>query len=538
MKKRVSIGMIVFVLIMAILVSACSSGSQDASSTPQADTGGKAASGPVSFTILSNDGGQAYAKKAKPGDPFYKEMSKLFSDSIGQPTTINFDFIPSADYAQQMITRFASNDIPEIVSSTGLQDKGNAKAVENGQFVPLNDLIDKYGPNLKKKIPQSVWESPRISENGKIYGIPKMLNPMDPAAFFVRQDWLDKLNMKAPTTLQEYLDFFKAVKNTDLNGDGKKNEVGYVVRDAFGMSNAFFGAFHLDPSGGPGNSGEWQFVGGQFIPDIINPKMKDAVAFYKTLYDNGYMNRDFLQTKATQWTNYVYNGLTATWSSDIRQTVTSWSPARFAEKDKVKPGFLPGFKQDDGKILLKAKSLGVAKVFFVTKKMKDPARFVQFMNWCYSDDPKKDMFFDFGLEGQNHTNSNGKITFDSNSKVNVEQAAFFETMIDPASDARMDEAVLKAKGGADLNVLKKGVGIDNNNLWDDPALNMPLPKAMEGKPELSTGVGSLFLDYLTKAITGKVDVNKGFDTFVSQWEQRGGADAIKEATAWYKANHK
>src|SRR5690606_18631947 len=227
---------------IAALLTACGSDSDNdtkASNSP-APTGSAQPAPtvnkePASFLILNNDGGEAYAKQAKKDDIFYKEMSKLFSDYIGAPTELAYEFIPAADFSQQLTVRFASRDFTQVIATPSITDKGHPTAVENGIFQDLTPLIDKYGPNLKKKIPQEIWDNPRISKDGKISGIPKLLTPLNPRALLVRKDWLDKLNMKQSETLEEYLAFFEAVKTKDPNGNGKADEYGYAMRAGMGF---------------------------------------------------------------------------------------------------------------------------------------------------------------------------------------------------------------------------------------------------------------------------------------------------------------
>jgi ABC-type glycerol-3-phosphate transport system substrate-binding protein len=556
MNKRAVI--IVLVVFLIVFMAACSggnsggSGSNAGGQTSQSNsgnsgTGGSSGTGgnsdtkepaqepkpepvEVSFTVLSNDGGHAYAKQAKKNDPFYDEMSRLFSEYIGQPTHINFEFVPADDYSQQLTVRFASKDVPEVVSSTSIADKGHPTAVENGVFLPLNDLIDQYGPNLKAKIPDYVWENPAISRDGVIYGIPKMLTPINPAALYVRADWLEKLNMKAPETLDEYLAFFEAVKQTDLNGNGQHDEIGYPMRGAWGFSNAFFNAFGLNP-------GSYHEVDGKFIPDIINPKMVEAVKFYKTLYDNGYIPKDFLTWKDVDWTNSIRNSQAAVWSHDLRNLGSSWATNNFNDPN-VKVDVLPGFKQENGEYYLGARGLGVAKVFMIMSGTKNPERIVQWLDWTYSDDEQKNRFFNFGIEGRNYTVENGDIKWDSASEQNNLEKGFHQTMIYPGGDARMSTEVIEKQGGVDIEVIKRGMEYEEKNLWYDPTINMPALESMNAKPELTHTAGSLFHEMLAKAITGVEDVDTAFNNFVAEWKKRGGDAVIEEATAWYNSTKK
>ncbi|WP_127585821.1 extracellular solute-binding protein [Paenibacillus koleovorans] len=539
MKKRFTM-LPIAVISIAALVTACSNGTEGTSGTSGSSSPTPTATvnkEPASFTILNNDGGEAYAKTAQKDDQIYTQMSKLFSDYIGAPTTINYEFLPATGYSEQLTVRFASKDVPQVIATGSIMDKGHPTAVENGIFVDLTAMIDKYGTNLKKNIPDFVWQNPKVSQNGKIYAIPKLLTPTETRGFIVRKDWLDKLGMKPPETLDDYLAFFEAVKTKDPNGNGQADEVGFVARSDFGNSQVFFAAFGLYTGSVQGAGGTaWQFVNNQFIPDIINPKMKDAIAFYKKLYDNGYMNRDWVTAKAADMTKMIQDDKVAFWNLDIRQ-LGSYAPSAFASKKGV-IDVLPGFKDSKGEFFMGFKGLPIAKVHAVISGTKNPERFVQFMDWTYSNDQKKNDFFAFGIKDRNYTGEGAAAVWDGNSDMNKKEKTFIQTMINPAGDSRMDDRVVKLGGTIDPNVLKKATDYALNNTKNDPGINMPVPEVMATTPELGAGTGTLFMDAFTKIVTGKDDLNTGWDKYVADWKKRGGDAVIKEATEWYNKNNK
>ncbi|MFK7694266.1 extracellular solute-binding protein [Paenibacillus sp. HJGM_3] len=516
-------------LSLTAVLAACSKETTTTEPQPTATTNAPV---PVSFKIMHGDGGNAYAKTVTADDPYIKEMSRLFSEYIKQPTTIGFELLNQTDYSQQLTVRFVSKDVPEVVSTTSIMDKGHPTAVENGVFLQLNELLDKYGQNLKKKIPSYIWDSPKVSKDGKIYGIPSLLNPVSPAAIYVRQDYMDKLGItKMPETPDEYLAFFEKVKNTDLNGNGKADEVGYAMRGGFGFSNLFFAPFGVYP-------GAWQLVDGKYTPDIVNPKMKDAIAFYKKLYDNGYIDKDFVSAKDVDWTNMIKNGRAAVWTHDLRNMGSSWGPSNFADKN-VKLGLLPGFKMPDGTYRIQPKASGIAKVAVIMAGTKNPERIVQFYDWALSDDPVKTKFFEFGIKDRNYTEENGKVKWDGNADRNKNgESGFFQALINQASDTRMDLPVVESGGIIDTKVLSRGLEYAEKNQWVDPSVNMPQLEAVKTNPELDSAVGSLFVEMLLKTITGKEPVESGFNNFVAAWKKRGGDQAIEEATKWYNSQKK
>src|SRR5699024_12210470 len=66
--------------------------------------------------------------------------------------------------------------------------------------------------------------------DGNIYSLPTLDDPeflslRISAEPWFRQDWLDELGMDVPKTTDEFYDYLKAVKETDLIGDGEGKEV-------------------------------------------------------------------------------------------------------------------------------------------------------------------------------------------------------------------------------------------------------------------------------------------------------------------------
>lgn len=74
-------------------------------------------------------------------------------------TDLNIVLVPHKEYEQKMVQMFATNDIPDVVGgSGGVSGKEMAGSVQAGVFMPLDDLLQKYGQNLLKKIPKDAWQ--------------------------------------------------------------------------------------------------------------------------------------------------------------------------------------------------------------------------------------------------------------------------------------------------------------------------------------------------------------------------------------------
>jgi putative aldouronate transport system substrate-binding protein len=535
-------------LLVALVSAACGSGKTDSGALTDNETsksagpsdGEKGTSSRTETTELKPNGREIkillshaeaqYAKQAREDDIYIQELSRLSGYKL------KYEFLGHSDYAQQLTLRFASGELGDLVRTPSIISTIHTGAVEQGAFLELGPLIDRYAPELKELIPESAWNSPRVSYNGKIYGIPVMNAVTADRVVFIRQDWLDKLNMPQPVTVEDYLAFFEAVKREDMNGNGDPNdEYGIGMFDNLGWGDIFSAAFGATP-------GKYTWRDGQLIPDIIDPKMKDVILFYKSLYDNGYVNPNLFTRKEAEHNAAIAKGEIGLWGAAVYQYTAGYNPDgaknKFVNEPNAAVSMIAAPKGPDGKGGLGLENDGIYFVWVIPSKTKNPEDILNFLRWAWTS-PEADRFFAYGIEGHNYTIDNGKVVFDISNEVNADKNAFqmFQLSLNVRENGLSSKLVLEALKDADT--LLKGYETAKENMLKNDALHMPSLKALEGKPELAVGFGSgsLFTDMFAKVVTGGEPIDSAFDRFVAEWRSRGGDEVIKEATEWYKKFH-
>ena len=125
----------------------------------------------------------------------------------------------------------ASGDLPDIVGGSSIKENVNRYGPE-GAFIGMNDLIDKYAPNIKAFFDKNpdIRSSIQASD-GEIYYIPYLPDGKYGRAYFIRTDWLKNLNLKVPQNIEELHDVLTAFKNDDPNQNGKKDEIPLFMRN-------------------------------------------------------------------------------------------------------------------------------------------------------------------------------------------------------------------------------------------------------------------------------------------------------------------
>ena len=154
-----------------------------------------------------------------------------------------------------------SNALPDVICADwrGFQGVGAQKAIDDGLILPLNDLIDAHAPDFKEMMDENPeWKRQATTDEGTYYCFPyiyqtRLANSF--VGFQIRQDWLDKLDLAMPTTVDEWAAVLTAFRDEDPNGNGQKDEIPFspspnhnrisVFKLAFGLS-PYFNGFYLD----------------------------------------------------------------------------------------------------------------------------------------------------------------------------------------------------------------------------------------------------------------------------------------------------
>ena len=123
-----------------------------------------------------------------------------------------------------------SGKLPDIVGGNNRMDDFIRYGME-GVFIPLNDLIDDYAPNIKKFFDENPLVKRAITApDGNIYFIPYVQDGRVSRGYWIRQDWLDKLGMKQPDTIDDLYNILVAFRDKDPNGNGRADEVPMIFR--------------------------------------------------------------------------------------------------------------------------------------------------------------------------------------------------------------------------------------------------------------------------------------------------------------------
>ncbi|MCP1426899.1 putative aldouronate transport system substrate-binding protein [Paenibacillus xylanexedens] len=216
---------------LAVLLTALLAGcSQNSSSSAPSATGDDENS-PVTFSYYMFSPGKKDVLASE------TTIGKVLQEQTGVDWKMEYLVGDSATKAGVMI---ASGDYPDVISSSGEM----SKLLDAGAYIPLDDLIEEYGPNIKR-VYGPYFDKMKNAEDGKIYALPYTANQgeysgspnVGGGAFWIQRSVLKEFDYPKITTLDEYFDLIQDYKEKHPTVDGA-DTIGFV--SLAGVANNFF----------------------------------------------------------------------------------------------------------------------------------------------------------------------------------------------------------------------------------------------------------------------------------------------------------
>lgn len=168
-----------------------------------------------------------------------------FVNTVAEESGIQMEItaVSGADSVTQRNLRLASGNFPDvfmldwtsIMTFTDIMQYG----VQEQILAPIDQYIEPYSENMGRILEEHPDFADAITAtDGHIYGFPRFSECYHCLAypkFYIRQDWLDALNLEMPTTTDELKDVLTAFVTKDPNGNGQADEIGLLGGTDFNL---------------------------------------------------------------------------------------------------------------------------------------------------------------------------------------------------------------------------------------------------------------------------------------------------------------
>ncbi|WP_308637447.1 type 2 periplasmic-binding domain-containing protein [Paenibacillus silvisoli] len=269
----------------------------------------------------------------------------------------------STDFDQKMQLAIASNDIPDAL----VVDEKTFRAMAAAD--QLEDLTAEYEQYASPQL-RDFYESTggkaleKATYEGKLMALPSVSIQADaPSILWLRQDWLDRLNLQAPKTIDDLKQVLKAFIQNDPDGDGKANTIGLTgntinLASPVGGLHDFKGIFNAFKS----YPMIWtKDVDGKVVYGSTLPGTRKALSVLHEMYADGLIDKEFALRKTPD--DLVANGKTGSFFGPW------WAPWALIDPVKNHPeaDWRPYMIQDaNGEYNIA--SVPVSNYFFVIRK--------------------------------------------------------------------------------------------------------------------------------------------------------------------------
>jgi putative aldouronate transport system substrate-binding protein len=486
--------------------------------------------------------------KFENGDDIQNNVfTKMYKDELG----IDLKYVwtvPLEQYEQRLNIAIAAGDLPDLMWVT---NKQLVDLAENDQLYDLTNLFKTKLTKTTQAImqqDQGSFDTAKIG--GKLMALPYTGSAVDSLqVLYVRSDWLKKLGLSVPKTMQDLQKVAKAFTDKDPDGNGKADTYGLAItKNAFKITEnhaaatGFFAGYHSYVR-------RWiKDSKGSLVYGSIQPETKVALKALQDMYKAGQIDREFGVKDRNAVTEAIASGKVGITYGGMS------SPGAF-----LKNNVLNDPKADwvaiplvsiDSKVAAPIAKMPVTRYFAVNKDCKHPEALMKLI--------------EKGTKG--YTTAG---TPEENAKYGVTPTGIsvFQYAVvgyEPAlKNLNAHKAVLKAlekKDPSGLNAeqlgyyektLKSLAG--DRNFWGDahifgtPSSFDVIEKYVDGKSyiynafygantptmvdKLAT-LDSMEDEVFTKIVMGQ-DIST-FDKFVSDWKKLGGDQIVKEVNDWAK----
>jgi putative aldouronate transport system substrate-binding protein len=308
---------------------------------------------------------------------------------------LSVEWVDAGSFHDVNHLRIASGDLPEVSGIPDVRTPTLLNAIKNGAYWDLTDYFGDFSqyPNLRDNVAENCYTY--LSVNNRIYAAPRSRTRID-LGVNIRKDWLDKLGLPLPTTLDEYADALEAIVNSDPDGNGQKDTIGLLIDTSVpGSLGVAFGA--LDPQYTEDGAGIYHMY--------LNDGYIDTVAYLADLYKRGAISPQFASTKIEDNQNYYSTNRGASYIMSIWhhwEWETSSAKVQPDPAPKVVSLVLDGPK---GKAI--QLNTGVSGGYYVSKNVPEEKmiRILKYLEDATSMEVTNLAYY--GIEGVHHTLKDG-----------------------------------------------------------------------------------------------------------------------------------
>ena len=405
------IAMLCAVMIAASVLSACGGGAQGSESTSsqqstssQESSTASADSEDISLPLFDEptemtmfwtfNAAASKVMKSFEENHVWQEMERR--------TNVKLKFVspPVGQGQEQFNLIMASGEYPDFIWSDGVQYPGGGdKAIADGNYVKLNDLIAQYAPNYTRLINsnETIYKQ-AYTDEGNLWSFAMIEENVQGAwlGMVLRQDWLDELGLEKPVPYDDWETMLTAFKN-------EKNCTYPLLLDKSGTyldCNSMSAGFNVGV--------KFYQIDNKVHYGPIEDGYKQYVAKMNDWYEKGLIDPDFASRDGTQTENFIVTDQVGAWRDGFYM-LDVYSQKAADPKFHISAVSTP--VQNKGDVAhLRQTNYNVRNLFMsISTNCKYQKEAVKFLDYLYSDEGF--LLCNYGIEDEGYTIVDGNPQF-------------------------------------------------------------------------------------------------------------------------------
>lgn len=509
---------------------------------------------PITVTTIhtANDGAFWFAEGETLEDNVY---TRRYAEQLG----INYEFkwtCPGSQAAEKMNTMLTSGDLPDFLSvdRTTFEKMYAADLLED-ITVPLIEYASEY--TRKYLTGDYSYLLDTVTKDGRYYGITNGFSYQDGGdMLWIRKDWLDKLNLKTPETMEDLEAVMEAFKTQDPDGNGVDDTYAVAMSASsqnawqWTLGNAFFNMFNAYPNVWYENS-KGEIESGLFGEES-RERTRAALEKAAEYYQKGYFPQDFATMDADMQNEDIFNGKCGIFVGDVWGAY--WPLILHLDHDPEADWIaVPVVSGPYGEGKIARDAAQTQNILVATKGCEHPEALVKMTN-LYHDLNNNPETMEFGTFNTNPEDNNQPFlmyplniynpSFNYEGHIAIKEAEktgntdglceAYKQFYDQAQayENEGDKAGFPAyrsylTEGSSFEVIE--TYLDNKRIVFNEYTAEETPFMIENGPT----VKKMYDEMAIQVITGKADIT-AFDSFMQSYDEIYGTKATEEVNQWFQ----
>ena len=398
---------------MCVLMAACGGGGSEGSSGGESSSAGsdKGSDETVTLTIWNTE-------VLTPGVQT-NEIAKEIEKRLG----IKMDIVQGD--AQKFSILVAGGDLPDIIyTNPAQQNTASNNLITSGQLMAMDDLIEKYGENIKKNFPKRLEYSKQFASNGedKVYYLPVLAYEADEehpnisysienVGLMTRWDIYEAVGCPEIATTDDYLNVLKQMQDYAREKDLADGKQIYAISgwSDWGLWPWWLANVremgYLDLANDTIFNYKTQSVEGVFTSEAFWESLK----FYNKAYNMGILDPEAFTMKNDQFWEKCQNGQVlmayASWQTENINSafLTNGHPEwNFQKLPNSGYDYISGIVSTTAPL-----GSGIEYATAITKNCKNPEKAMELIDFMNSEEGARLVYS--GVEGTHWTSQDGNV---------------------------------------------------------------------------------------------------------------------------------